>query len=156
MDRQLIGEKLESLRRCLARIQQRCPTDAETLANDLDAQDIVSLNLTRAVQVSVDIAAHLLASTNQSAPETMAAAFERLASAGWIPDGLAARLKKSVGFRNLAVHNYGAIDWNIVFNICQRHLDDFLEFAALIHRRLEAWPPTPTSSKNSRLTPRPG
>lgn len=42
------------------------------------------------------------------------------------------------GDLDLAVHNYGAMDWNIVFNICQHHLDDFLEFAALIHRRLEA------------------
>jgi len=132
-----MAEKLESLRRCLVRIQQRCPDNPEALANDLDAQDIVSLNLTRAVQISVDVAAHLLASTNQPAPETMAAAFDRLASAGWIPKDLATRLKKSVGFRNLAVHNYDAIDWNIVFNICQHHLDDFVEFAGLIHRRLD-------------------
>lgn len=138
MDRPLIAEKLESLRRCLARVQQRCPDKPETLANDLDAQDIVSLNLTRAVQISVDVAAHLLASSQQAAPETMAAAFERLALAGWIPGDLANRLKKSVGFRNLAVHNYDAIDWNIVFNICQHHLDDFREFAGLIHRGLEA------------------
>ncbi|MEW6676854.1 MAG: DUF86 domain-containing protein [Pseudomonadota bacterium] len=138
MDRSLIAEKLESLRRCLARIQQRCPDKAEILADDLDAQDIVSLNLTRAVQISVDIAAHLLAGTQQAAPETMAAAFDRLAAAGVIPGDLATRLKKSVGFRNLAVHNYNAIDWNIVFSICQYHLDDFREFATLIHHRLDA------------------
>jgi len=138
VDRGLIAEKLESLRRCLERIQQRCPDSAQALANDLDAQDIVSLNLTRAVQISVDIAAHLLASTRQAAPETMAAAFDHLASAGGIPEDLAVRLKKSVGFRNLAVHNYNSIDWMIVFSICQHHLDDFREFAQRIHRQLEA------------------
>lgn len=137
MDRRLIEEKLESLRRCLARVQDRCPRDAETLAHDLDAQDIVSLNLTRAVQISVDIAAHLIAASQQPAPATMGAAFEALALTGWIPDHLAIRLKKSVGFRNLAVHNYDAIDWNIVFQICTRHLDDFREFASLILQRIE-------------------
>lgn len=93
MDRPLIAEKLESLRRCLARVQARCPDKPESLANDLDAQDIVALNLTRAVQISVDIAAHILASTSQAAPETMAAAFDRLAAAGWISGDLATRLK---------------------------------------------------------------
>lgn len=138
MDRPLIAEKLESLRRCLARVQARCPDKPESLANDLDAQDIVALNLTRAVQISVDIAAHILASTSQAAPETMAAAFDRLAAAGWISGDLATRLKKSVGFRNLAVHNYDAIDWNIVFNICQHHLDDFRELASLVHSRIDS------------------
>lgn len=41
-------------------------------------------------------------------------------------------MKKSVGFRNLAVHNYNAIDWIIVFEICNKHLDDFRTYAGCI------------------------
>jgi len=132
MDRNLIEEKLESLRRCLQRISLKCPAAAETLASDLDAQDIVSLNLTRAVQLSVDVAAHLIASREIPAPDTMGQAFDALADAGLIPPELAHRLKKAVGFRNLAVHDYGAIDWHIVHGICRHSLDDFREFAAAI------------------------
>jgi hypothetical protein len=46
----LIESKLESLRRCLERIRQRCPDSAEALKADVDLQDIVSVNLTRAVR----------------------------------------------------------------------------------------------------------
>ncbi len=42
-------------------------------------------------------------------------------------------MKKAVGFRNVAVHNYEAIDWAIVHAICHRHLSDFNEFARAVH-----------------------
>jgi uncharacterized protein YutE (UPF0331/DUF86 family) len=132
MDRNLIEEKLESLRRCLQRISLKCPATAEALTSDLDAQDIVSLNLTRAVQLSVDIAAHLIASREIPAPDTMGQAFDALAEADLIPHELARQLKKAVGFRNLAVHDYSTINWHIVHSICRHSLEDFREFAAAI------------------------
>jgi uncharacterized protein YutE (UPF0331/DUF86 family) len=39
-------------------------------------------------------------------------------------------MKKSVGFRNIAVHNYEAIDWEITHAIATRHVNDFAAFAA--------------------------
>ncbi|MFZ2390132.1 MAG: hypothetical protein WAW69_20245 [Polaromonas sp.] len=48
MNREVVEQKLESLRRCLQRIETKCPADAETLVVDVDLQDIVSLNLSRA------------------------------------------------------------------------------------------------------------
>ncbi|MBT9590927.1 MAG: hypothetical protein IV089_08475 [Thiobacillus sp.] len=50
MDRQVIEQKLESLRRCLARIRQKNPVTVAELVSDPDAQDVLTLNLTRAVQ----------------------------------------------------------------------------------------------------------
>lgn len=44
------------------RIESKQSFDAEQLADDFDLQDIVSLNLTRAVQMAVDIGAHIAAS----------------------------------------------------------------------------------------------
>lgn len=61
MDREVIEQKLESLRRSLQRVADKCPPDPEALERDPDLQDIIALNLTRAVQLSVDIGAHLIA-----------------------------------------------------------------------------------------------
>ena len=72
MDWQVVEEKLESLRRCLARIEDRCPPSLEALEQDIDAQDIVSVNLTRAVQLAVDLAAHILSESSIPPPATMA------------------------------------------------------------------------------------
>ena len=66
MDREIVEQKLESLRRCLQRIETKCPADAATLVADFDLQDIVSLNLSRAVQLTVDIGAHLIVEAPQS------------------------------------------------------------------------------------------
>ncbi len=137
MDRALIEEKLESLRRCLLRIEEKCPENAAALAQNIDLQDIITLNLTRAVQLSVDIAAHWVAELdNIPAPDTMGGMFESLAEYGCIDTVLANRMKKSVGFRNIAVHNYEAIDWQMVYAICKHHLSDFSNFAKVVFAAL--------------------
>ncbi|MFI4940372.1 MAG: DUF86 domain-containing protein [Burkholderiales bacterium] len=131
MDREIIEQKLESLRRCLQRIRTKCPSDPETLGADIDLQDIVTLNLTRAIQSCVDIGAHLISGMDFPAPETMGQTFDILAQAGLLSYELATRLKKAVGFRNISVHNYEKIDWTIVHKIVQYHLADFEEFAKM-------------------------
>lgn len=138
MDETIINEKLESLRRCVRRIEEKRPASVEELKSNPDLQDIVSLNLTRAVQVAVDIATHLLADSNQAAPETMGQAFRLLAEAGMIPNELAARMVAAVGFRNVAVHSYREIDWDIVHAICHDRLDDFREFARHVSKSLDS------------------
>ena len=136
MDREVIEQKLESLRRCLQRVAEKCPSDPVTLGRDLDLQDIVTLNLTRAVQLCVDLGAHLIADLDVLPPDTMGQTFDALSHAGVIPEPLAQELKKAVGFRNIAVHHYEEIDWTIVHGIALNHLSDFSEFARVIAARL--------------------
>ncbi|MBS3964776.1 MAG: DUF86 domain-containing protein [Methylomonas sp.] len=137
MDREVIEQKLESLRRCLHRIESKCPADATTLETDFDLQDIISLNLSRAVQLCVDIGAHYIATTNLPLPGTMGQTFDVLAQDGLFDKVLAQNLKKAVGFRNIAMHNYDAIDWHIVHNIIRHHLQDFSAFAHAIWSTLK-------------------
>lgn len=138
MDREVIEQKLESLRRCLQRIETKSPTDAATLMTDIDLQDIVALNLSRAVQICVDIGAHLIAGMDVPPPDTMGQTFDLLAQEGVLNHQLASRLKKAVGFRNIAVHNYESINWEIVHSIVKFHLADFSGFAKVVAMRLEA------------------
>jgi hypothetical protein len=74
MDEGLVNAKLESLRRCVARVKARCPAMVDELAKDIDSQDIIALNLSRAVQLCVDLALHRLSTTGQTTPATMGAA----------------------------------------------------------------------------------
>lgn len=136
MDRDLVETKLESLRRCIERIAAKTPSSPDQLARDPDAQDIIALNLQRAVQLSVDVAAHLIAETNATPPSTMAENFEILHKLQIIDSVLAERLTKAVGFRNIAVHSYQAINWNVVYQICRHHLDDFRQFAKAVANHL--------------------
>ena len=137
MDREVVEQKLESLRRCVQRIETKCPADAATLVADFDLQDIVSLNLSRAVQLCVDIGAHLISGLNVAPPDTMGQTFDILAESGLLTAELAHNLKKSVGFRNIAVPNYDAINWQIVHSIVKNHLTDFSAFAKITARELD-------------------
>lgn len=137
MDREVVEQKLESLRRCLQRIEKKCPAEPAVLAADIDLQDIISLNLSRAVQIAVDIGAHLIAGMEVPPPDTMDQTFDLLAQQGVLNSELASSLKKAVGFRNIAVHNYENINWNIVHSIVKYHLADFTAFAKVAAIRLK-------------------
>lgn len=132
MDRQVIDQKLESLRRCLVRIEDKFPAHADELQTNFDLQDIIALNLSRAVQLTVDIGSHIISTMNMPAPETMGQTFEILAQQKVLQANVADQLKKSVDFRNIAVHNYEAINWQIVHSIVSEHLQDFTEFARAV------------------------
>lgn len=132
MDKDVIYSKVESLRVCVARIRQKTPATFDLFAEDNDLQDIVCLNLERAVQVCVDIAAHIIAELDVAAPATMGESFGRLREAGFIDEEICLRMQKSVGFRNIAVHTYQEIDWQVVYKIITEHLEDFSAFARQI------------------------
>jgi uncharacterized protein YutE (UPF0331/DUF86 family) len=138
MDRLILAEKIEALRRCVVRIEQHRTTTPEELQHDLDRQDIISLNLTRAVQTCVDIAMHLLADTNEPAPRTMGEAFTGLATQSLLSEPLSKRLRAAVGFRNIVVHSYQSIDWTIVHALTHTGVEDFRAFAAAIAPLLDA------------------
>ncbi len=136
----VLSRKLDSLYRCLNRVRDKCPDNVTTLENDPDLQDIVVLNLNRAVQLCVDMATHTLATCGFPVPETMGGAFQHMADTGLLDADIAERLRKAVGFRNIAVHGDDAINRTIVHAITTRHLDDFRHFAAAVLKAAENQP----------------
>ena len=137
MDRILIGQKLEALRYCVARVAEKCPDRVDQLQTNADLQDIVVLNLTRCIQLCVDIASHVIAASTEVAPATMGEAMAKLSDIGIIDDETATHLRRAIGFRNIAVRNYEKVDWSIVHAICRKHLDDFRAFAAAVATLLD-------------------
>ncbi|MCK8516954.1 DUF86 domain-containing protein [Methylonatrum kenyense] len=129
MDSVILAEKLESLRRCVRRLEEKRAASADALAEDPDRQDILSLNISRAVQLCVHMAAHVLSDTDQPAPQSMGEAFDLLAAEGVITPEVRDRMRAAVGFRNVAVHQYQDINWAIVHGISHAGLEDFRQFA---------------------------
>ena len=132
----ILDAKLESLKRCLDRITTKTPANAEALVSDFDAQDVISVNLQRAVQICVDIGSYLISARGWLAPATMSETFSVLASHGVLRPELANRMRRAVGFRNVSVHEYDEIDWTRVFVLATNHLGDFRLFAEQIS---ESW-----------------
>ena len=135
MDRDILLRKLDSLSRCIRRIESKRPRTIEELNKDIDLQDILSVNLERAVQLCVDIGAHVLPDLEAPPPKTMGEVFGQLAERAVIGENTAALLRQAVGFRNLSVHSYDRVDWQRVFEIIHQRLDDFRAYS----RTVTAW-----------------
>jgi len=129
---EVLEPRLDSLARCIDRVQSKLPFTEEHLRSDADLQDIVSVNLERCVQLCVDVAAVVISHSQAAVPTTMAECFDALRALGWVDAETATRMRKAVGFRNIAVHEYEKVDWTIVHRIATRHLDDFRKFAAQV------------------------
>ena len=137
MDRDVVTAKLESLRRCVERVRTRTPVSVEELSMSYDAQDIICLNLERAVQACVDIAAHIVSDSECAVPDTMAGTFDALERQGIVSRELAERMRRAVGFRNISVHAYQTLDWEVVHSIATKRLGDFVDFGRAIESVLK-------------------
>lgn len=74
----LIRQKIDSLSRCIARIKEKTPDSVSVLLQSQDIQDIISLNIERAVQQCVDMAMIILSDQDTPVPASMGEAFECL------------------------------------------------------------------------------
>jgi uncharacterized protein YutE (UPF0331/DUF86 family) len=130
MDDVLLG-KAATIERCLARIEEEYDGDAVNLQN-ITKQDSIVLNLQRACEAAIDGAMRLVRTRALGVPQDSRTAFDLLVTAGLFDVDLAARMKKMVGFRNLAVHDYTRLDLAIVQAIIERHLGDLREYARFL------------------------
>jgi uncharacterized protein YutE (UPF0331/DUF86 family) len=107
--------------------------------DDIDKQDIFVLNLQRAVQAVLDLAAHVIAAGGLGLPKDLKEQFNILHLQGIISKDLSVRMEQMAGFRNIAVHEYQIINLDILKNILQNHLPDLEAFytAIIIYYRLD-------------------
>ena len=75
VDRDVVFAKINAIQRCLKRIKDVTNLDPETLEN-LDIQEIVILNLQRAIQSSIDLAAHIVADEGLGLPQELRENFD--------------------------------------------------------------------------------
>ncbi len=120
----VIVNKAASLERCVKRIRDVYAGDDKNLFENLTSQESILLNLQRACEVSIDLAMHVIRSRRLGVPQDSREAFNLLQSNGLLDQALAGSLKRMVGFRNIAVHEYTSVKLDIVKSIMTQHLDD--------------------------------
>lgn len=128
----VILQKLENITNCLNRIESKKPFTLEQLKSNFDLQDTITVNLQRAIQSSIDLANHIGSENNARTPKDMADSFVVLYEIGLIDQSLCNQFIKATGFRNALVHEYDGIDWAIVYNIANQHLDLFKNYMKVI------------------------
>jgi uncharacterized protein YutE (UPF0331/DUF86 family) len=133
-DLDVLIEKTNSIQNCLKRISDTVKGNLN-LVDTQDVQDIVVLNLQRAIQLVIDMASHVVATENLGMPLSLKDVFQILEKNKIIPHHLSQKMQKMTGFRNIAVHDYQAIDTSILKSIISNHLKDIEEFYDAVIRR---------------------
>jgi uncharacterized protein YutE (UPF0331/DUF86 family) len=134
MNNILLG-KAEIIERALARVENTYARHSSNIGDNMDAQDVIVLNLQRACEAAIDMAMHLVHIKQLGLPKTSAEAFSLLAQNGVLDAKTAERMKKMVGFRNVAVHDYRELDWAILKSIITRDLQDVRNFSKHVIRQ---------------------
>lgn len=129
-------ERLRSLlRRIAGDLADLEAEDPSALVDDPRGLRAVKYSFVTAVEAAIDVAQHLCASEQWGAPSTNAEAFTILARHGVVDDDLARRLGSAVGFRNVLIHEYVAVDdARVVAALAE--LDDLRAFIRAVEQRI--------------------
>ncbi len=120
----ILRNKVLVIERCLQRVREEFRGDHGRIENQT-VEDAIVLNLQRACEAAIDLAMHVVADERLGVPQESREAFTLLEKAGRLDAKTADTMRRMVGFRNIAVHDYQAISRPILLNILENHLDDF-------------------------------
>ena len=127
--------KAATIERCVARAREEYDANPSSFATDYTRQDAAILNIQRACEAALDMGQHLIRRERLGVPQSARDVFTLLAQAGWIAAPLADNLKRMVGFRNIAVHDYQALQLPITVSIIEKHLHEFLLYSKALLQR---------------------
>ena len=136
VDKTLILRKLGSLSDYLKQVAEFSSITVEEYRTDWKVQRIVERTLQMMIETCADVAGHVIADGGLRTPETYADTFRVLGENGILTADQTAVMEKMAKFRNIVVHQYEAVDAEIVVLILQRHLDDFQQFSDAVVRHL--------------------
>lgn len=126
---ELIQNRCEEIAESLARLDKIKDMDKKAFLNDQDLLDIASYRLLVAIEASLNLCYHVSAKKLKKIPREYAECFVILTENEIIPKELGDELIKMAKFRNMLVHVYWKIDYEIVFDIIQNRLDSLRQFS---------------------------
>lgn len=127
----VILNKTTTIERCIHRIQEVYAGNPENL-KDFTKQDSIILNIQRACEASIDLAMHIVSERKLGVPKASRDGFRLLQEADLLDATLAKTLMNMVGFRNIAVHDYQALELDILEAILEKHIGDFKLFTKVV------------------------
>lgn len=127
--------KAATIERCVKRAREEYDKDPATFTADHTRQDAAILNIQRACEAAIDMGQHIIRRDKLGVPQSARDVFDLLGGAGLIDLPLANAMKRMVGFRNVAVHDYQKLQLPIAVAIIEKHLDEFLRFAQVLIKK---------------------
>lgn len=127
----IIINKIETIKRCIKRVEEEYANTPSNLEN-YTKQDSIILNLQRLCEATLDLGLHYIKIKKLQIPQTSKQIFEVLEKNGVIDKKISANMQGMIGFRNIAIHDYKSLNIDILQKIIEKHLGDSLIIAKKI------------------------
>ena len=127
LDRERVLAKIDELEGYLREIEQVKPTSLEEYKK-IEKKRSCERLLQLSIECMIDICALMVTGLRLGLPSEEDDLFERLEQARIISPIMKETLRKIKAFRNILVHEYGRIDDQLVYEVLQSRLNDFVTF----------------------------
>jgi len=134
-----ITRRLEKLRECLGKLEPLRKKRREEFAQQPYLRDIVERNLEVAIQCLIDMGNRIISIEDAEKPRDYYDIFLILGNLQVLPPEFARHIAPLAGFRNILVHDYVSVDWDLVHEHLQ-NLEDFYDFETHIKKWLKRRP----------------
>ncbi len=132
-----IVTKMEHLQECSRYLQGYQKLSLPEILKDHTVQGAILRYFQVAVESTMDIGELIISEKKLPKPQEGKDIFAGLAKHNIISLSIAERFSQAVKFRNLIVHEYSRINWELVYKHLQNDLADFQQFSQEIMRFLQ-------------------
>lgn len=130
----VIENKISAVKKYLKILERYKKYNLAEIKANIDIQGALERYLQLVVQASLDLAESLIAQKNFRKPTTLSENFYILNEEHLIDGHLANELIKMAGFRNIIVHDYEEIDYEIVYDILHHKISDIIKFIEIVEK----------------------
>lgn len=127
-----IENKISAIKKYLKILAIYKKFSKKEIEKDLTLRGAVERYLYLASQATIDLAEAAIAYKKFRKPTTLSECFYILNEEKIISRELTKKMVGMVGFRNIVAHDYGEIDYDIVYDVLQNGLKDIKEFLSKI------------------------
>lgn len=139
IDEKLVKEKISLIQKDLAELSRFKNLSFEEIAQNYDTHKIVERILEVVINEAIDINQHLIVEAGRGdLPFDFRESFLRLSEIGVYPKNFAQEISKSVGLRNILVHQYRELDEQIFYQSIKDCLSQYVKYCDYIRKFLTA------------------
>lgn len=135
VDKDFIQRKIELIQVELSRLSEFKDLSFQEVTSDYKIQAIVERLLERIITRAIDINQHLiveLATKETESPKSYKETFLRLSEFEIYPEDFGKSIAKSVGTRNILVHEYNKVDYSQIYSSISDCLKDYHRYCEYI------------------------
>ncbi len=125
---EVIENKISAIKKYLKILENYKKYSLESIKKDINIRGSLERYLYLVSQATIDLAEAVIAYKELRKPTTMAESFYILEENNIINQKMLDKLVKMTGFRNVMVHDYEDIDYDIVYDVLQNKLIDIEKF----------------------------